>query len=58
MRAGRPALLVKDRLIAFDGALPDATSQAMIDRLKRAAPIVERVMPLVGRIDVANHRFR
>lgn len=55
VREGRPALLVKDsRITAIDTAV-DSTSQEMIRRLRDAAPVIEPLIPLVGRIDVANH---
>ena len=56
VRAGRPALTVKNAAIDFAGGAPDDVSAEMIQRLKRAAPVVEPMIPFVGRIDVANHQ--
>jgi hypothetical protein len=55
VREGRPALLVQDKKIEFTGAAADTASKVMIDRLKAAAPKIEHLMHLVGRIDVANY---
>jgi phosphatidylserine/phosphatidylglycerophosphate/cardiolipin synthase-like enzyme/V8-like Glu-specific endopeptidase len=56
VRAGRPALPVKHDAIDFRGGLPDDVSRKMIERLKANAAVIERVLPFVGRIDVANHQ--
>jgi phosphatidylserine/phosphatidylglycerophosphate/cardiolipin synthase-like enzyme/V8-like Glu-specific endopeptidase len=55
VRAGRPALFVKNHHIVFDDIPSDAVAQVIIDRLKIAAPTIEAVLPLIGRIDVGNH---
>ena len=56
VRAGRPALTVKNDAIDFAGGSPDDVSAEMIQRLKTAVPVVEPMIPFVGRIDVANHQ--
>lgn len=56
VREGRPALLVQGhRITGIDTAVDDA-SQEILARLREAAPKIEPLVPLVGRIDVANHR--
>ena len=55
VREGRPALLVQRDAIAFSGTDADNTSKPIIDRLKAATGIVEQLLPMVGRIDVANY---
>jgi V8-like Glu-specific endopeptidase len=56
VRAGRPALPTRDNVIDFAGGLPDDVSREMVDRLRTNAAVIERVVPLIGRIDVANHQ--
>lgn len=54
VREGRPALLVKDhRITGIDTAIDQASDEIM-KRLKAAAAVVEPLIPLVGRIDLAN----
>lgn len=55
VREGRPALLVRENRIAREGAVFDTASRAVLERLMAAAPTVEPLIPLVGRIDVANY---
>ncbi|HEX8412207.1 MAG TPA: phospholipase D-like domain-containing protein, partial [Thermoanaerobaculia bacterium] len=56
VREGRPALLVQDhRITGLDTAIDEASEEIM-KRLREAAPVIEPLIPLVGRIDVANHR--
>ncbi|WP_430421389.1 phospholipase D-like domain-containing protein [Methylibium petroleiphilum] len=55
VREGRPALLVQRDAIAFNGTEADSSSKPIIDRLKAATSIIEPLLPLVGRIDVANY---
>lgn len=55
VRVGRPALLVKDNRISAPDTALDPASEEMIGRLRNAAAVVEPLIPLVGRIDVANH---
>ncbi len=56
VREGRPALLVKDhRITGLDTAIDEASEEIMA-RLREFAPKIEPLIPLVGRIDVANHR--
>ena len=55
VREGRPALMVQDRKITFSGTTPDTAAKVMIDRLQTAVPQIEPLIPLVGRIDVANY---
>jgi V8-like Glu-specific endopeptidase len=55
VREGRPALLVREhRITGLDTAV-DRASEAIMSRLRTAAATVEPLIPLVGRIDVANH---
>ncbi|HYH07731.1 MAG TPA: phospholipase D-like domain-containing protein [Thermoanaerobaculia bacterium] len=56
VRSGRPALYVKDNRIDHTSEELDQTAKAMVDRLRGAAPVLEPLIPLVGRIDVANHQ--
>ncbi len=55
VREGRPALLIQGKQIKFDGAAADTAAKVMIDRLRNATAKVEPLIPLVGRIDVANY---
>lgn len=55
VRSGRPALLVKDNRIATKDDETDQTAKELIRRLSDAKGVVEPVIPLVGRIDLANH---
>ncbi|HEX6728763.1 MAG TPA: trypsin-like peptidase domain-containing protein, partial [Pyrinomonadaceae bacterium] len=55
VRDGRPAIPILDHRISFNGAIVDEASKTVVDRLKRAAPVVESCIPLVGRIDVGNY---
>src|SRR4051812_22716374 len=50
VREGRPALLIRDNRISHDQPVADTTARVMIDRLKEATPILEPLIPLVGRI--------
>lgn len=55
VRDGRPAVPVRENVIhAADGTF-DSAATAIVDRLKEAAPIINPVIPLVGRIDVENY---
>lgn len=56
VRSGRPALFVKDNRIDATTEELDQTAQIVVDRLRAAAPVIEPLIPLVGRIDVANHQ--
>lgn len=51
---GRPAFLIKDAHMVDDPALVDAASAPVTTRLREALPRLEPIIPLVGRIDVAN----
>ena len=55
VREGRPALLIKENRISQEGKAADAAAQVMVNRLMAAAPVVEPLIPLVGRIDVDNY---
>jgi Trypsin-like peptidase domain len=55
VRQGRPSLTIKENRINQKDAIVEAASQEIIDRLIRATPAIEPVIPLVGRIDVSNH---
>ncbi|HLG57661.1 MAG TPA: phospholipase D-like domain-containing protein [Vicinamibacterales bacterium] len=54
VREGRPAFLIKDRQIVYQDALIEASAKQIVARLKGAAGLLGSVIPLVGRIDVAN----
>lgn len=56
VRSGRPALFVKDNRIDATSEELDQTAQTMVEKLRAAAPVIEPLIPLVGRIDVANHQ--
>lgn len=55
VREGRPALMIQKGAITFTGQVPDTAAQVVIDRLKSARSQVEPLIPLVGRIDIANY---
>jgi V8-like Glu-specific endopeptidase len=55
VREGRPALLIQENRIKQDGAMADAAAKTLVERLVAAAPLVEPLIPLVGRIDVENY---
>jgi hypothetical protein len=55
VREGRPALNIKDNLVVEAGPEIEAAAKPIADRLKAAAAIINPSVPLVGRIDVANH---
>jgi hypothetical protein len=55
VREGRPALAIKDNLIVEAGPEIDASARPIAQRLKNAAATINPRIPLVGRIDVANH---
>jgi phosphatidylserine/phosphatidylglycerophosphate/cardiolipin synthase-like enzyme len=54
VREGRPALLVKNGKITREDTAVDDLSKEIVDRLMQAASVIEPIIPLVGRIDVAN----
>lgn len=54
VREGRPALLIRDNRID-GGAVADAAAEVILRRLREAAPTLEPILPLVGRIDVDNY---
>lgn len=51
---GRPALLTLDQRIQESSGEGDEVSRPMVNRLLEARSVVEPLIPLVGRIDVAN----
>lgn len=55
VREGRPALLVQRNIISFNGTDADNASRPIIQSLQESAGVVEPLLPLVGRIDVANY---
>ncbi|HYP52247.1 MAG TPA: trypsin-like peptidase domain-containing protein, partial [Pyrinomonadaceae bacterium] len=55
VREGRPALLIRDNRISPEGKAADAAAEVVVRRLREAAPVVEPLIPLVGRIDVENY---
>lgn len=55
VREGRPALPIREHRISRQDTLTDLASRELVTRLLEAAPAVEPVIPLVGRIDVVNY---
>lgn len=55
VRSGRPALLVQNNKITARDDETDDTAKLMIQRLMDARATIEPLIPLVGRIDMANH---
>ncbi|HEX7809217.1 MAG TPA: hypothetical protein VF608_10845, partial [Thermoanaerobaculia bacterium] len=55
VRSGRPALLVQNNKITSKDDETDETSRELIKRLTDNRATVEPLIPLVGRIDLANH---
>jgi hypothetical protein len=55
VREGRPAFPIQDGKVNFVGGLQDAAAQTIVQSLTSALPIVEPLIPLVGRIDVDNY---
>jgi hypothetical protein len=53
VRDGRPAFPIKNNKIAEEGVI-EVASKTVVDRLRDAAPRLEPIIPLVGRIDVEN----
>lgn len=51
---GRPAFLVQGDAITFDSLLEEEAGKVVTDRLKNCRGVVEPLLPLIGRIDVAN----
>lgn len=54
VREGRPAIPVLENRISFQNAIVDAAADTIVKRLKETAPVIESVIPLVGRVDVDN----
>jgi V8-like Glu-specific endopeptidase len=54
VREGRPAFFVKENRITQEGSLIEATAKIVVERMAAAAPKIEPLIPLVGRIDVDN----
>jgi len=55
VREGRPAIPVLDNRISFQNAIVDAAADTIVKRLKETASVIERCIPLVGRVDVDNY---
>ena len=55
VRDGRPALLTRAHWIVPPATAPDHASAIMIQRVTDARTALAPMIPLVGRIDVANH---
>lgn len=55
VQKGRPALFVLEDRIEEATPLGDPVSQLMVQRVMDAADRINPFMPLIGRIDVANH---
>ncbi|HKG61834.1 MAG TPA: serine protease [Pyrinomonadaceae bacterium] len=54
VREGRPAIPVLENRISFQNAIVDAAADTIVKRLKETAPVIEPLIPLVGRVDVDN----
>ena len=54
VREGRPAIPILENRISFQNAIVDNAAATIVQRLKETAPTIERVIPLVGRVDVDN----
>ena len=54
VREGRPAIPVLENRISFQNAIVDNAAETIVKRLKETAATIERVIPLVGRVDVDN----
>lgn len=55
VRDGRPALYVQGNSFTRRDSFIDAFAETIVARLEAARPIVDPVIPLIGRIDVTNH---
>lgn len=55
VQEGRPALLVMEGKITLENTLVDDLARSVVDRLMASAPTLDPLLPLIGRIDVANH---
>ena len=55
VREGRPALPIQENRVNLEGAFQDVAAKTIVERLKGAIPIIEPLVPLVGRIDVDNY---
>ena len=55
VREGRPALFVKDNQVTREDSRVDKVSEEMVRRVIEAAPVINPLIPLVGRIDAENH---
>jgi phosphatidylserine/phosphatidylglycerophosphate/cardiolipin synthase-like enzyme len=54
VRHGRPALLIRDQRVVWEGAVVEDAAREVLERLRAAAGALEPLFPLVGRIDIAN----
>ena len=54
VREGRPALPIRNHQIITGGVEIEASARAIVERLTESAATIQPVIPLVGRIDVAN----
>ena len=55
MESGRPAIPIKADRPSYADAFIDDASKHVIDELKRAEPLINPLIPLIGRIDVSNY---
>src|SRR5688500_18755392 len=55
VREGRPALTIRDNKIVEAGPEIEESARPIATRLKEAAAVINPFIPLIGRIDVANH---
>jgi hypothetical protein len=55
VREGRPALMVRNGRITRENSFIDEASEVIVARLEAARAGIESMIPLVGRVDVANH---
>lgn len=55
VQKGRPALFINQDQVMAATPLQDGASKMMVDRVMAAADTINPWLPLIGRIDVANH---
>jgi Trypsin-like peptidase domain/PLD-like domain len=55
VREGRPALTITDNVIVAAGPEIEEAAKPIARRLLDAAAVINPIIPLIGRIDVANH---
>jgi len=55
VRQGRPAFFIQNDRVTYPDTPTEAAAETIVNRLKATSAVLERVIPLVGRIDVANY---